>query len=139
MFESEKLISKSAYQKYYAAHEQKKFQEFAMDVIMSNRKTKRRYLMSKRDIFDTHRQAWEQKIPVKMQKKINSDGHRPLSEFVTHTAKLTPQDVLTIVEKINSGVSSCVIAKEYNVCDTTISHIKYGKTWWKLTGIGRKN
>lgn len=52
--------------------------------------------------------------------------------------KLNEETVLKIVELINKGIKSSIIAKEFNVERHTISNIKSGKSWSFVTGINKK-
>lgn len=47
------------------------------------------------------------------------------------SSKLTEKDVIKILK---DNRPSTIIAKEYNVCKSTISHIKVGRNWKHLTG-----
>lgn len=54
-----------------------------------------------------------------------------------HTAVLTEKDVLAISEAIDQGKSNTFLGEEYGVASQTISKIKTGQRWGKLTGRGR--
>lgn len=43
--------------------------------------------------------------------------------------KLSPDQVLTIIERLSSGEKNSALAAEYGVHRTTISHIRRGKAW----------
>ena len=45
------------------------------------------------------------------------------------TSKLTVDDVVAIKRKLKYGLSQAVIAKEYGVCQSSISNIKIGRRW----------
>lgn len=52
----------------------------------------------------------------------------------SNSCKLTPDQVLVINERLNSGHRPSVIARDYGVICQTISGIKRGHTWAHLTG-----
>ena len=50
-------------------------------------------------------------------------------EFVDTRAKLAPNDVRTIREKLADGATVASLAREYGVNNPAISRIKHGKAW----------
>jgi uncharacterized protein (DUF433 family) len=54
------------------------------------------------------------------------------------TAKLTSVEVEGIISKVSAGRSQRELAKEYNVHQTTISHIICGKQWKHITTLEEK-
>ncbi len=53
-------------------------------------------------------------------------------------AKLTENEVLTVLDLIAESVPGQTIARWFGVSDATISLIKHGKNWSHLTGLGRQ-
>lgn len=51
-------------------------------------------------------------------------------------AKLSPNDIPTILERIKDGHASSQIADDYNVTAGAINAIRRGATWSHITGIG---
>lgn len=47
---------------------------------------------------------------------------------------LAPDDVLAIDKMLREGVRGTVIAKEFAVTDRTVSAIKLGRNWGRITG-----
>jgi|WetSurMetagenome_2_1015567.scaffolds.fasta_scaffold22046_2 hypothetical protein len=47
--------------------------------------------------------------------------------------KLRPDDVRRIRSSLADGVAIALLAKQYHVCESTISHIRTGRTWSVVT------
>ena len=60
-------------------------------------------------------------------------GRMPRGERHPHTTLIEPQ-VLEIYRRAQAGENQKVLAREFRVCQPTISHINTGKRWGWLTG-----
>ena len=49
---------------------------------------------------------------------------------------LEPEDVLVINERLQRGEMGAVIARDFAVAQQSVSAIKTGKTWGRVTGNG---
>jgi hypothetical protein len=62
---------------------------------------------------------------INFSKKINKNGER------NPNSSLTKNQVKEIRERLNNRENHSKIAKDYNVCASTISHISSGRNWRK--------
>lgn len=51
---------------------------------------------------------------------------------------LTPEDVLDIYERCHEGERQATIASDYDISQATVSGIKLGQYWNRVTGLPRR-